>query len=101
MLKTKSREKKSKQLTYRQLVRKSCRDRRFARKIHKLVCKARGRGVEAAEAGQELDRIFKITPEDLKACCLERRMVTDACFAGGALKTRPTTLMLLDFAALV
>ncbi len=103
MPKTKLKEKKPKQLTYKQLVRKSCEDRRFARKIHKLVCKARGNGEEATQASRELDSIFEITPEDLKECCLEKPFDTKECLQGGvyALRTRPTTFMLLDFTKMV
>lgn len=104
MPKTTSKARKPKPLTYKQLVKRSCKDRKFARKIHRLVCKARGGGEDAAEARKKLDNIFKITEQDLKDCCLmESPTETLECLQDeiGILRTNPTTFMLLDFTKMV
>lgn len=101
---TKSKKRKKAPLTYKQLVRKCCKDRRFARKIHNLVCKARGKDEEAAEASKELDSILKITPADAKECCLTATAFdTKECLRGtvAMFKTNPTTFLLLDFTKMV
>jgi hypothetical protein len=91
-------------MTYKQLVKKSCCDRRFARKIHKLVCKAREGGETGAVASEELNCIFKMTPKEEKECCLTKKpSAVRACLRDGPaiLQTNPTSFMLLDFTKMV
>jgi hypothetical protein len=90
-----------KQLTYKQLVRKIVKDRKFAKKVHKLVCQARDGNKEAAK---KLKTLFTLTDEDLEQCCLPAELVNMLdCGINQVLqpfKTNTTTL-LLDFAAMV
>ena len=89
-------------LSYSALVKKIVGDPEFAKYVHDLVCVARG-GDKAAAI--ELNGLYKLTAADLKKCCLPRAFIKSldcgrqnhyAPFA-----TTPTTVMLLDFAAMV
>ena len=89
-------------LSYSKLVKKIIGDPEFAKYVHDLVCGARDGDKAAAN---KLDALYKLTDADLKKCCLPRAFVRSldcgkqnyyAPFA-----TTPTTVMLLDFAAMV
>ena len=89
------------QLSYKQLVQKIVKDRKFARSVHKLVCQSRD-GNE--EARKKLNALFKITEEDLEQCCLPASVLKILdCSPNNPqmFKTSPTSFMLLDFAAMV
>jgi len=97
----KLKDKKPKPLTYKQLVKRCCEDRPFARKLHKLVCKARKGGTQGATANAKINRIFQITPKDIKDCCLEHPDKAACLNQVGAWRTKPTLHMLLDFSKMV
>jgi hypothetical protein len=89
------------QMSYKQLVRKVCKDHKFAKKVHCLVCEARRGDHEAAE---KLEALVALTDDDLEQCCLPSNLLEilncghNKVFA--PLRTNTTTL-LLDFAAMV
>ena len=98
----KPRSTKAAPMSYGRLVKKIIGDPEFAKYVHNLVCDARGGDKAAAN---ELKGLYKLTAADLKKCCLPRALVSSldcgkqnyyAPFA-----TTPTTVMLLDFAAMV
>jgi hypothetical protein len=89
-------------LSYSQLVKKIIGDPEFAKRVHDLVCAARGGDKAAAN---KLSALYKLTPADLKKCCLPARFVKSLdCGRKNEytpFATTPTTVMLLDFAAMV
>src|SRR6267142_915316 len=92
----------SRPMSYSQLVKKIIADADFAKSVHKLVCAARGGDKKAT---LKLKALFKLTSADLKKCCLPRAFVKSLdCGTPGyyaQFGTTPTTVMLLDFAAMV
>jgi hypothetical protein len=98
----KPRSTKTAPLSYGQLVKKIIGDPEFAKRVHDLVCAARG-GDKAAS--NKLSALYKLTPADLKKCCLSASFVkTLDCGQKNhyvPYGTTPTTVMLLDFAAMV
>jgi hypothetical protein len=98
----KTRSPKTAPMSYRQLVQKIIGDPEFAKRIHGLVCDARGGDKKSAA---ELNSLYKLTPADLKRCCLPAAFIKSLdCGREGYYEpfaTTPTTVMLLDFAAMV
>jgi hypothetical protein len=98
----KPRSTKTAPLSYSQLVKKIVGDPEFAKYVHDLVCAARDGNKAAAN---KLDALYTLTAADLKKCCLPRAFVRSLdCGMKNyyaAFGTTPTTVMLLDFAAMV
>ena len=98
----KPRSTKTAPLSYGKLVKKIIGDREFAKYVHDLVCAARDGDKAAAN---KLNGLYKLTAADLKKCCLPRAFVRSLDCGKQAyyvpFGTTPTTVMLLDFAAMV
>ena len=62
-----------KQLSYQQFVKKVIKDRPYARKVHKLVCKARAGGRGAAN---KLKALVTLTNDDIEKCCLPKKILS-------------------------
>ncbi len=98
----KPRSTKTAPLSYSKLVKKIIGDPEFAKYVHDLVCVARSGDKAAAN---KLNALYKLTAADLKKCCLPAGVVKslncgrDNYYA--TFGTTPTTVMLLDFAAMV